>query len=282
MRSYVLCKSIENYKKNQKKIMIRRKLELVQLLSYAIFAVVVLYILVVIGSLFARASFEDFSEITRDVNVLKSIKVTLFSIFCSTTITVLIGIPTAFIMTSKNSKIYKIFEMMLVMPIVLPPSIAGLGLLMGFGRNSFIGFALKEMNINIPFTITAVIMAQVFVSTPFFIQALKNGFKNIDPQIKEAALIYGAGYKELLFDIYLPLSKGAFVSGLTMSILRALGEFGATMMFAGNVTGKTQTIPTLIYTLAQHNTMEAVAMAVIHIILFIIPLSVIYIIFSKE
>jgi len=282
MESNGLYKYIEDYERRQMKKVIVRKRELSPLLFYAIFTLVIAYISVVFGALFARSSFENILRVLGNADTLKSIKVTLFSIFCSTAITVIIGIPTAFTIALKEGKIYKVLNIILLIPIVLPPSIAGLGLLMSFGRNGFIGLVLKKMNISVPFTITAVIMAQVFVSTPFFIQTLKNGFENIDRQIREAAFICGAGYKELLFDIYLPISKRAIMSGLIMSVLRALGEFGATMMFAGNVAGKTQTVPTLIYTFAQHSSMEAVAMAVIYIMLFIIPLTTVYVVYSGK
>lgn len=282
METYVMCEAMKNYERLHSEKMSKKKWEIVPLLSCFIFIIAIAYVSIVVVSLFFRTSLQDILRILKNDNTIEAIKISLFSVLCSNVIILFIGVPTAFIIKFKNNKFLRILEMIIIMPIVIPPSIAGLGLLMAFGRSSFIGLLLERINMRIPFTITAVIMAQVFVSTPFFIQTLKNRFENIDSEISEAALICGAGYKELLFHIYMPISKRAIATGLIMSILRALGEFGATMMFAGNLTGKTQTIPTLIYTYAQHNSMEAVAMAVIHIMLFIIPLTIIYVGFQRK
>ncbi len=118
---------------------------------------------------------------------------------------------------------------------------------MAFGRNGMIGGWLSAVGINIPFTMMAVIMAQVFIASPFYVKAASIGFAAIDPELKQAASLDGAGNWRIFREIDLPLSGMALLSGSVMTWARALGEFGATIIFAGNFPGRTQTMPLAIY-----------------------------------
>ncbi|HSG16507.1 MAG TPA: ABC transporter permease, partial [Anaerolineae bacterium] len=141
----------------------------------------------------------------------------------------------------------RILDTLVDMPIVLPPAVAGVALLIAFGRQGLIGSWLSELGIQIAFTQTAVIMAQTFVAAPFYVKAASTGFASVDTELEQAAAIDGAGSWQAFRHITVPLAWAAMLSGAVMTWARALGEFGATILFAGNYLGRTQTMPLAIY-----------------------------------
>lgn len=241
------------------------------LIIYIIAFINVSLIAIIIASLFFKVSATDLISIF-DLNSLNAIKITFFSVSISLIITLLLGIPTAFVLATNNTAPYKVINIFSILPILLPPSVAGLALLITLGRKGLIGSLFADYDIYLAFTFMAVIIVQVFIMMPIFVQILKNGFKTIDKEIIEAANIAGAGKKDLLFYIYLPLNLKHLFTAIILCVLRASGEFGATIMFAGNIEGKTQTVSTAIYSFAQDNLSAAIALAVILIITFLIPL----------
>jgi molybdate transport system permease protein len=148
-------------------------------------------------------------------------------------------------------------ETVVDLPIVLPPSVAGLALLLVFGSRGALGGALDVAGISIPFTTLAVVLAQVFVAAPFFVRAARAGLANVDRQLEDAARDLGAGERQVARHVTLPLAAPALTAGLVLSWSRALGEFGATIMFAGNVPGRTQTLPLVVYGEFQAGDLEA-------------------------
>ena len=143
------------------------------------------------------------------------------------------------------------------LPIVLPPSVAGLALLLVFGRRGLLGESLSVLGIEIAFTTIAVVIAQTFVSAPFFIRSARTGFASVDHDLEDAARVDGASERQLFRSITVPLASAALAAGLVMSWARALGEFGATIMFAGSVAGKTQTLPLVVYAEFQGGDLDA-------------------------
>ena len=129
----------------------------------------------------------------------------------------------------------------------LPPAVAGVALLMAFGRRGLLGGYLEFLGLDIAFTQFAVILAQTFVAAPFYVKAAILGFSNIEPELEQAAALDGAGHGQVFRFITIPLSWTALLSGMVMTWARALGEFGATIIFAGNYPGRTQTMPLAIY-----------------------------------
>jgi molybdate transport system permease protein len=231
----------------------------------------VIFFVIIISSLFLKMTFADTVSVINN-GAFDAIRVTFSSIAISVLITVLVGIPTAFLITKGKKKIYKIIDVISVIPIIIPPSVAGLAMLMTFGRKGILGEIISFLHINLAFTFWALIIVQIFIMMPIFIQIMKNGFKSIDKEIEEAAIIAGAGDKELLLYIYMPLTAKFLFTAVILCCLRAAGEFGATIMFAGNLAGKTQTLTTAIYTLSQQNIGEAVSLSVILISLFLVPM----------
>ena len=157
------------------------------------------------------------------------------------------GIPLAFFLARRSFPGSRAIDTLVDLPIVLPPAVAGIALLVAFGRNGLVGRWLATMGVTLGFTTTAVILAQVFVAAPFFVRAAKSGFQRADLDLEEAAADLGASPLRRLRTITLPLALPSLVAGAVLAWARALGELGATIMFAGNFPGVTQTMPLAIY-----------------------------------
>lgn len=175
--------------------------------------------------------------------IVVSLRTTLISLF----IILLTGTPLAYWLGRHQFRYKRLLDTLIDLPTILPPSVAGVALLMAFGRRGPLGPLLTGLGLQLPFTQTAVIMAQVFIAAPFFVRAAAIGFAGMDREIEQAAQLDGASRWQIFRFVMLPLSRQALISGCVMSWSRALGEFGATMIFAGNYPGRTQTMPTAIY-----------------------------------
>jgi molybdate transport system permease protein len=158
-----------------------------------------------------------------------------------------VGTPVAYLLSKRHFRFYRLVDTLIDLPTVLPPAVAGVALLMAFGRRGLFGPWLEIAGINIPFTVIAVVMAQTFLAAPFYVKAAAIGFSAIGPELKEAAALDGANRWQIFRYVTLPLSWMALLSGSVMTWARALGEFGATIIFAGNFPGRTQTMPLAIY-----------------------------------
>ena len=178
----------------------------------------------------------------------------------------LLGTPAAYLLARVDFPGKRLVEAVLLLPLVLPPVVGGVALLMAFGRHGLLGRTLGAFGIEIPFTILAVILAQVFMAMPFFIQAAKAGFQGVPRHLEEASRTLGVGETMTFLRVTAPLSWPALVSGAVLCWGRALGEFGATIMFAGNIRGVTRTMPLAILTAMQGDLGEAVVLAVILLI----------------
>lgn len=173
-----------------------------------------------------------------------SIKVTIVAGF----IVIILGTIAGRILSMKSFKGKTLLETILMLPLVLPPTVVGFLLLVIFGRQSFVGKMIEWLfKQPLVFTWWAAVIASVIVAFPLMYQSAKTGFQSVDNEIEEAARVCGANEWNVFFLISIPLSLKAIISGSILSVARVLGEFGATLMFAGNIPGKTQTVPTAIY-----------------------------------
>ncbi|KGA98168.1 molybdenum ABC transporter permease [Alkalihalobacillus alcalophilus ATCC 27647 = CGMCC 1.3604] len=160
----------------------------------------------------------------------------------------ILGIAAAKFMANRTFKGRSVIDTVLLLPLVLPPSVVGFLLIVIFGRHSFIGQMVQFITGQpIIFTVTAAVIAATVVAFPLMYQATLAGFETINKDIENAARVDGAGELKVFGLITMPLASKAIISGGILSFARALGEFGATLMFAGNLPGRTQTIPTAIY-----------------------------------
>jgi len=176
---------------------------------------------------------------------------------------VLVGTPAAYLLARKDFPGARALNTLVELPVVLPPSAAGIALLLAFGRSGLLGERLYAFGIELSFTTVAVVMAEVFVAAPFYVRQAATGFLSVDRSIEEAALVDGADRVRAFFSVTVPLAFPALVAGAITAWARALGEFGATIIFAGNFRGITQTIPLAIYSEFQRNIDAAVALSVL-------------------
>jgi molybdate transport system permease protein len=189
--------------------------------------------------------------------VLDALWLSLVTTAISLVITVALGLPLAFVLARRRFRGKGLVETVVDLPIVLPPSVAGLALLLVFGRRGLLSAPFELLGFSVPFTTLAVILAQVFVSAPFFIRSARAGIAGVDRDLEDAARVDGASERQLFRAVTVPLAGAALAGGLTMSWARALGEFGATIMFAGSVEGRTQTLPLVVYGEFQGGNLDA-------------------------
>jgi molybdate transport system permease protein len=204
--------------------------------------------------------------------VTEAILLSLITTSLSTLLTLLFGTPLAFVLARWKFPLRRLVRVLVELPIVLPPTVAGLALLLTAGRRGLLGPALSTFGITLPFTTIAVVIAQMFVSAPFYIRAAQAGFQTIPREIEDAARVDGAAGLTMFRRITLPLSRTALAAGLTLSWARALGEFGATILFAGSIAGRTQTMPLLVYNVLESNIDAAIWASLILLALAFIAL----------
>jgi len=176
----------------------------------------------------------------------------------SSVLTISLGMPLAYVLARWRFLGRRLLLVVVELPIVLPPTVAGLALLITAGRRGLLGPWLESAGIALPFTTAAVVVAQTFVSAPFFIRAAQIGFASVPHEIEDAARVDGASGFVLFQSITLPLAAAGLAAGLTLSWARAVGEFGATILFAGSIMGRTQTMTLLIYNVLESNLDAAV------------------------
>jgi molybdate transport system permease protein len=222
-----------------------------------------LLIAVPIFMLFLQTSPGELIQNLKAEMVLQAVWISLRTTLISLAVTVLAGMPLAYLISHQQFAFKRILDTLIDLPTVLPPSVAGIALLITLGRKGLIGGWLDALGVHIAFTAAAVVLAQVFVSSPFFVRAATLAFSAVDDEIEQAAQLDGASRWQIFRYIIMPLSRNALVSGSMMSWARALGEFGATIIFAGNFPGRTQTMPMAIYLGFEVNLNLAITLAVI-------------------
>ena len=174
-----------------------------------------------------------------------------------------IGTPAAFVLARAEFPGKRLVNALVDIPAVLPPSAAGIALLLAFGRVGLLGEHLQVLGIQLSFTTAAVVMAELFVASHFYVRQAAVGFASIDRDVEEAAMVDGAGRLKVLSKITIPLALPALVAGAVMAWARALGEFGGTIIFAGSFRGVTQTMPLAIYGTLENDFDAAVALSVL-------------------
>jgi molybdate transport system permease protein len=178
-------------------------------------------------------------------------------------LSLLFGVPLAWLLARTNVPGKGVIRSLVLLPMVLPPTVAGVALLQGFGRSGLLGGALDAVGISLPFTTTAAILAATFVSLPFLVITLEGALAGLDVHFEEAAATMGADPLQTLRYVTLPLVLPSLIAGAALTWARALGEFGATLTFAGNLPGVTQTLPLQVYLLLQEDPAGATAVSLL-------------------
>jgi len=221
------------------------------------------FIALPIASLFIKSPIDVTLRSLHDPVVMDALKLSLMTSTLTTTVVVLIGTPVAYV----NARFHYFGKVMadslIDLPVIMPPAVAGIALLMAFGRMGILGHYLNAFGISIAFTTLAVVIAQVFVSSPFYIRQARTSFEDVDPAFENAARTLGASRVRTFFNVILPIAGNGLISGAIMAYARSLGEFGATIMFAGNFQGRTQTMPLAIYTAMQGDLDVSLCLALI-------------------
>ena len=205
---------------------------------------------------------------------LKALSLSLVTSSITMIIAAIFGTPLAYVLAHWKFKYKSWIELILDLPIVLPPSVAGLALLIAFGRNGYFGPALNVLGISLPFTTAAVVIAQTFVAAPLYVRSARIGFSGVERQLIESAHVEGASQWQLFSEVMIPLTSRILASGAILTWTRALGEFGATILFAGNLEGTTQTMPIAIYVGFEQNLGVALVLSVVLIFVSAIVLMV--------
>jgi len=174
-----------------------------------------------------------------------------------------LGFPLAWVLARTRFPGRRWVRGLVLVPMVLPPVVAGVGLLTAFGRRGLLGGSLEAVGVTIPFTTAAVVLAATFVSAPFLVVTLEAGLAGLDRGLEEAAATLGASDGRILATVVLPGLRPSLAAGIALAWTRALGEFGATITFAGNLRGRTQTLPLAVYELLQTDAGVAVALSVV-------------------
>ena len=170
---------------------------------------------------------------------------------------VALGTPLAWVLSRHRFRGQAVIDTLIDLPMVLPPAVAGLALLMSFGRRGLVGETLDDVGIRLGFTTAAVVLAQIFVASPFYIRAARGAFARIDRELEEAGAVLGANPGRVFRAITVPLALPGLSAGAVLAWARAVGEFGATIMFAGNLPRETQTMPLAIYSRYEAGDLES-------------------------
>jgi molybdate transport system permease protein len=238
----------------------------VPLLAFLIFPLIAIVVGVSPGQLLVNLA---------NPQVTQAITLSLFTTAATTAITVIAGTPVAYILARRKFAGRNLLDTLIDLPMVLPPAVAGIALLVAFGRQGLFGQYLSHFGITVAFTPVAVVMAQLFVASPFYVKAAAAGFSEISRELEQAAALERASPLQVFLAVTVPLAGPALLGGMIMTWARALGEFGATIIFAGNFPGRTQTMPLAIYLgfeldLDLALTLSVILLAISFVVLFLV------------
>jgi molybdate transport system permease protein len=205
------------------------------------------FLLLPIVAIFANVPPGDLLDGLRSDAARDALVVTLKTTLVAQALIVVVGTPAAYLLATRRFRGRTLALTLVELPLVLPPAVAGIGLLAAFGTLGLLGGTLEALGLSIAFTQAAVVLAVVFVASPFYVRSAVAAFAAVDPALLDASRTLGAGPARTFARVALPLAGGGLGAGLALSFARGLGEFGATIMFAGSLQGVTQTLSLAIY-----------------------------------
>jgi molybdate transport system permease protein len=210
-------------------------------------AVALLFLLLPIVAVFLRVPPGELFDALGSSAALDAIRVTAETNLLALALILVFGTPAAYWIASRRGAVRDVVVTLVELPLVLPPAVAGIGLLVAFGRAGLLGDEIDALGIDVAFTKVAVVLAVTFVASPFYLRTAVAAFEAVEPTLPAAARTLGAGRARVFFRVMLPLAKGGLGAGAALAFARGLGEFGATIMFAGSLQGVTQTLSLAIY-----------------------------------
>jgi molybdate transport system permease protein len=233
-------------------------------------------------ALVARASLSDLWASVQTPAVRQAVTLSLGTSLTATFLTVLFGTPLSVALARKSLPFHRTLDTLLDLPAVLPPAVAGFALLLAFGRRGLIGQYLDDFGVTLAFTPLAVVLAQLFVAAPLYIKSAALGFEAVEAELEQAAALDGASRWQVFRFVTTPLAWSALLGGAVMTWARALGEFGATIIFAGNLPGVTQTMPLAIYLGFELDLSVALTLSIILITLSFLSLLIVKGVLHRE
>ncbi|MDN5559314.1 MAG: ABC transporter permease [Ruaniaceae bacterium] len=225
-------------------------------------------------AMFLRVPWAELPGLLATDRARDALFLSLTTCLISTVIVLVLGIPTALVLARSHGRWAQVARVLVTVPMVLPPVVAGLALLVTLGRRGLIGSHLSAMGIEIGFTTAAVVIAQTFVALPFLVVSLEGALRSAGERYELVAGNLGASPSRTFWRITLPVTGPAIASGTALAFARALGEFGATLTFAGSLQGVTRTLPLEIYLLRETDSELALALSVLLIAVAIVVVGI--------
>lgn len=235
-------------------------------------AVLALLIAVPFAALLLMTSPAEWWQQLQTPMAVRALGLTLTTTLVSTFLCVALGLPVAYLLARHSFRGKALLEALFDLPVIVPPVVVGLALLLAFGRQGWIGRYLDVMGIQIAFSQIAVVLAQTVMASPFFVRTARAGFEAVDERLEQAAWSLGASPRRTFWTISVPLATPSLLAGALLAWARALSEFGATIMFAGNFPGRTQTLSLAVMSAMQSDLDTAVAISVLALTLGVIAL----------
>nr|WP_307172666.1 molybdate ABC transporter permease subunit [Streptomyces sp. B3I7] len=222
------------------------------------------FLLLPLLALLIRAPWRDLPDQLTSAQVWQALRLSLLSATAATAVSLVLGVPLAWLLARTEFPGRGLLRALVTLPLVLPPVVGGVALLLALGRNGVAGRWLDEwFGITLPFTTTGVVLAEAFVAMPFLVISVEGTLRAADPRYEEAAATLGASRFTAFRRVTLPLIAPGVLAGAVLAWARALGEFGATITFAGNFPGRTQTMPLAVYLALQNDPAAAIALSLV-------------------
>jgi molybdate transport system permease protein len=210
-------------------------------------AIGVAFVVLPLAALLVRAPWSHLSAELSSAGAWTALRLSLVVSLSAAGLSLILGAPVAWVLARSNVPARSVLRAIVILPLVLPPVVGGIGLLAALGRSGIVGRWLDAIGIQLTFTVWGAIVATTFVSIPLVILAVESGLRSLDPRFEQAATALGASRGYVMRRVTLPLLRPQLAAGLVLAWARALGEFGATITFAGNLAGRTQTLPLAVY-----------------------------------
>ena len=226
--------------------------------------VAVAFLLLPLAALIVRAPWRSLDEVLAESQVLDALRLSLVCATAATALSLVFGVPLAWVLARARFRGRGLVRALVTLPLVLPPVVGGVALLLAFGRRGIVGQYLDAwFGVTLPFSTAGVVVAETFVAMPFLVVTVEGAFRSADRGFEEAALTLGASRMTVFRRVTLPLVAPSLVAGSVLCWARALGEFGATITFAGNFPGRTQTMPIAVYLALERDPQAAIALSLV-------------------
>ena len=232
------------------------------------------FLLVPLVGLLLRAPWGSLGRLLADANVVDALRLSLICATTATAISLVLGVPLAWVLARVRMRGMTLLRALVTLPLVLPPVVGGVALLLAFGRQGLLGRLLESWTgVTLPFTTAGVVLAETFVAMPFLVVTMEGAFRAADRGYEEAAATLGASRLGVFGRVTLPMLAPSLAAGAVLCWARALGEFGATITFAGSFPGRTQTMPLAVYLALETDPDAAIALSLVLLVVSVVVLA---------